>query len=35
VAACYYVALKFEDPFTAEIYRKRDESRKGKGKKAA
>ena len=35
VAACYWVALKFEDPFTAEIYRKRDESRKGKGKKAA
>jgi phosphatidylethanolamine N-methyltransferase len=30
VAACYWVALKFEDPFTAEIYRKREESRKGK-----
>ena len=35
VSACYWVALKFEDPFTAEIYRKRDESRKGRGKKAS
>lgn len=28
VAAAYKVALGFEDPFTAEIYRKRDEGKK-------
>jgi len=34
VAICYKVALGFEDPFTAEIYRARDEREgKGKGKK--
>lgn len=30
----YSVALRFEDPFTGMIYAKRDEARKGKGKKA-
>ena len=32
VWACYSVALRFEDPFTAMIYQKRDEERKA-GKK--
>ena len=30
----YLAALQFEDPFTSEIYAKRDRERKGKGKKA-
>lgn len=34
VAVAYKVALGYEDPFTAEIYRKRDEERKRKGKMA-
>jgi phosphatidylethanolamine N-methyltransferase len=35
VVAAYWVALKFEDPFTAEIYRKREEKEKREGKKRA
>ncbi len=35
VLLCYLVALKFEDPFTGEIYAKRDREAKAKGKKAA
>jgi len=35
VATCYWVALKFEDPFTAEIYAKRDREEKKQGKKRA
>ena len=34
VFVCYTVALSFEDPFTAEIYAKRDRERKNAGKKA-
>lgn len=30
VHAMYYMALKFEEPFTAEIYAKRDEEKKSK-----
>lgn len=30
VAVCYWVALRFEDPFTAEIYAKRERERKAK-----
>jgi len=34
VVICYSVALEFEDPFTAMIYRKREEKRqKNEGKK--
>jgi phosphatidylethanolamine N-methyltransferase len=33
VVAAYYVALKFEDPFTAEIYRKREARERREGKK--
>lgn len=32
VAVAYWVALGYEDPFTGEIYRKRDEMRAGKGR---
>lgn len=31
----YLIALQFEDPFTAEIYAKRERERAAKGKKAA
>lgn len=34
VLLVYLVALRFEDPFTGEIYAKRERERKGKGKKA-
>ena len=34
VFVAYRVALQFEDPFTAEIYRKRDEKRKREVKKS-
>jgi len=34
VALVYYVALKFEGPYTTQIYLERDAQRKGKGKKA-
>ena len=33
VVACYTVALRFEDPFTAMIYRKREERQRNGGKK--
>ncbi len=36
VFAVYWIALQFEDPFTSEIYRKRDREREreaGEGKK--
>jgi len=33
VVACYTVALEYEDPFTAMIYRKREERQKKEGKK--
>lgn len=33
VFVAYWVALQYEDPFTAEIYKKRDEERKKEGKK--
>lgn len=35
VLAVYLVALRFEDPFTAEIYAKRERERAGKGKKTS
>ena len=34
VYVAYKIALQFEDPFTAEIYAKRDRERKAKGGKA-
>ena len=34
VFLAYWLALQFEDPFTAKIYRKRDEERKKVGEKA-
>ena len=34
VFLAYWVALKFENPFTSEIYAKRDRERKNAGKKA-
>lgn len=34
VFVAYMIALQFEDPFTAEIYRKRDEKRKREVKKS-
>jgi len=33
VFLAYWAALQFEDPFTAGIYRKRDEERKKEGEK--
>ena len=36
VFAVYWIALQFEDPFTSEIYRKRESERereRGEGKK--
>lgn len=35
VFVMYSIALKFEDPFTAEIYAKRDREEKNSGKKKA
>lgn len=34
VFVCYKIALRFEDPFTAGIYRRREDERKKGGKKA-
>lgn len=34
VYTCYKVALQFEDPFTAGIYKEREEKEKREGKKA-
>lgn len=35
VVGAYWVALRFEDPFTAEIYRKREREERRQGKKRA
>ena len=34
VYVAYSIALQFEDPYTSEIYAKRDRERKAKGKKS-